>query len=167
MLNTRRLYLSSLLAHLIPETRGYSLKRKLYRWSGVKVGENVRICSSVKILGNASLTIGDNTWIGPGTFIMCSGNVKVSIGKNGDIAPQVEIVTGSHYIDPNGEHVAGEGYNSDIIIEDGCWLCTRSTVLGGTIISDHSILASGSIAKGSYPRKSLLVGILATVKSQV
>lgn len=125
MLKTRRLYLISLIVHLIPETRGYSLKRKLYRWSGVKVGENVRICSSVKILGNASLTIGDNTWIGPGTFIMCSGNVKVSIGKNGDIAPQVEIVTGSHYIDPNGEHVAGEGYNSDIIIEDGCWLCTR------------------------------------------
>lgn len=78
MLNTRRLYLSSLLAHLLPETRGYSLKRKLYRWSGVKVGENVRICSSVKILGNASLSIGDNTWIGPGTFIMCSQNAKVS-----------------------------------------------------------------------------------------
>ena len=78
MLNTRRLYLSSLLAHLLPETRGYSLKRKLYRWSGVKVGENVRICSSVKILGNASLSIGDNTWIGAGTIILKG----TSIGSN-------------------------------------------------------------------------------------
>ena len=154
MLNTRRLYLSNHFAHLLPETRGYSLVRKLFTFNGVKVVENARICSSVKILGNASLSIGDNTWIGPGTFIMCSQNAKVSIGKNCDIAPQVEIVTGTHKVDTYGEHIAGEGYNLGIIVEDGCWLCTRSTVLGGAIIRDHSILASGSIAKWSYPRRS-------------
>lgn len=61
----------------------------------------------LKILGNANLAIGDNTWIGPCTFIMCSQNAKVSIEKNYDISPQVEIVTGKHKVDSYGVNIVG------------------------------------------------------------
>ena len=90
-----RLYLVHLVFGLIPPTRCFRLKRSLLRWSGAKVGEDVRIVSSVRFLLTGRLSIGDGTWIGHEVLIV-GGKADVTIGANVDIAARVSIVTGSH-----------------------------------------------------------------------
>lgn len=47
-----------------PSTSLFRLKRIMLRWASAIVGENVRICSSVKIFRTSELKIDDNVWIG-------------------------------------------------------------------------------------------------------
>lgn len=162
-LNTSKLFIVRLIMPFIPETRGFGFKRTLYKWAGVTIGKDVRICSSTRIIGSGQLAIGDHTWIGPDCLLSVSSSVE--IGSYCNLAPRVLLVTGTHEIDVAGLSIAGKGYNEDIEIGDGVWLCARTTVLGGTVIGNKSILAAGAVAKGSYGGLELLAGTLAhTVK---
>jgi len=70
-------YINSLLFPLLPETSCFALKRGLLRLAGAKIGKNVRICSSVHIMGCGELVIGDDVWIGEKAAILAG----VTIGE--------------------------------------------------------------------------------------
>lgn len=158
-MNSFRMYLAIHFIHLLPETRLFNLKNYLLKWAGINIGKNVKICSSIQIIGNGKLSIGNNTWIGPNCFISTSS--LITIGNNCDIAPCCKFITGSHEINLGGERIAGKGYNQNITIGDGTWICTNSTILGGSYIGKYSLVAAGAITKGIYADKQLLKGILA------
>jgi putative colanic acid biosynthesis acetyltransferase WcaF len=157
-MNSLILYLYSLIACFLPETRFFSLKCWILKQAGVKVGKNVRICSSVRIVGNGKLAIGDDTWIGPLTFISSTFPAEVNIGGNVDIAPRVYIGTGSHEIDMIGLHSAGKGVNSSIVIDDGVWICAGVILLPGVRIGKKSIIGAGSVVTKDIPEFLLGVG---------
>ena len=158
-INTAILFLSRKLFSILPDTRAYRIKCFLLRCAGIKVGNNVRICSTVKIIGCSSLEIGDNTFIGHDSIIICTAPIE--IGKNVNIAPRCYIGTGSHLIDPTGESIAGRGDSLPIKIEDGAWLCACSTILAGSIVGKMSIVAAGAVVKGTVNERELVGGILA------
>ncbi len=148
-MNSFGLYIVGHMIHLLPDTRCFGLKRAFYRMCGAKIGDNVRICSSVIICGDGELSVGDNTWIGHGTIILASA--RVSIGANVNIAPRVYIGTGTHEIDVSGPAIAGKGYSLPISIGDGVWLCANSSILAGRTIGSHSIIAMGAIVIDDVP----------------
>ena len=115
-----RIYLAQKFIHCLPETRFFALKRAIYRWCGIKIGKNVRICSSAILGGCGDIMIGDNTWIGAKTMIQ--SGCRVEIGSNVDIAPLVFIGTGTHEITPEEPHVAGKGIQKPTCIGNGAWL---------------------------------------------
>ena len=158
-MNTTKLYLASLVCRILPETRCFELKRKLYRWCGAQIGKNTKITSSVVIIGSGKLSVGENVWIGHNSTIVCSNEVR--IGNNVDIAPRVYIGDGTHEIDRNGAHVAGKGISGPVIINDGCWICTNTTILPFTTIVEKTILAASSTAKGNVPAHEIWGGCLA------
>lgn len=161
MMNSQKLFIVKLIMSLLPETRCFGFKRCLYRWAGVHIGEGVRICSSARILGTGSLVIGNHTWIGPYCLLVSSSSIV--IGDHCNFAPRVMLVTGSHEVDLKGASIAGKGFNEDIGIGSGTWLCAGAIVLGGTVIGRKSIVAAGSVAKGEYGDLELLAGSLAKV----
>ena len=163
-MNTIKLYIYHLISMFLPETKAFGFKRTLLRWSGAKIGKNVRICSSATFIGSGKLEIGDNTWIGHESMIVCSKNVK--IGANCDLAPRVYVGDGSHKIDLMGTHIAGDGFSLPIVIGDGCWLCTSTVILPGSTIGARSVLAAGAIAMGNYSDNVLLAGIPAIEKKK-
>ena len=152
-----KLYLVRLLLFFIPETRGFGLKRMLYRWAGIKVGKQVRICSSAFIAGAGKLVIGDKTWIGHHAMIISTSLIE--IGKNVDIAPRVLISTGSHEIDLQGERMAGKGTSEPIQIGNGAWLGASSTILLGSQIEEKAIIAAGAVVKGKVEALTLVGGV--------
>lgn len=142
-MNSVLLYISNILISILPSTRCFSLKRFLLKKSGIILGENVRVGSSVKFYGPGIIEIGDNVWIGHGTQIISSS--KILIGNDVDIAPEVLITTGTHEIDRISVRSAGKGVSKDITIEDGVWLCARVVILPGVNIGKKSIVAAGSV----------------------
>lgn len=158
-------YINKLIFPLLPETKCFGLKRSLLRLSGAKIGSNVRICSSVMIIGAGDLTIGDNTWVGHRCLISASSYIK--IGKNVDIAPNVYIGNGTHEITPDKERIASIELSKDIVIGNGCWLCANVTILPGVTIGDKCVVAAGSVVTKSYGNMKLLAGIPADVKKNM
>lgn len=161
-MNTAKLYIISLFVKLIPNTRGFSLKSKLYRWAGAVIGDNVRIVSSVRIIGNGQLIIGDNTWIGHETMLLCSS--RTEIGANCDIAPRVYIGNGTHRITPEKSRIADIESSEDIKIGNGCWIGVNSTILPGTTLGDKCVVAGGTVVTKSSSPYCLLAGVPARVK---
>lgn len=152
-----RRHIVTLLFRLLPETRCFGLKSALLRWMGVKVGHNVRVCSSATFFGIGCLEIGDDTWIGQQVLIVCSS--RVSIGSCVDIGPRVFIGTGTHRLDSIGRHSAGEGINSDVSIGDGVWLCACSIVLPGISVGTKAVVAAGSLVNQNVPARAIVGGV--------
>ena len=158
-------YINKLIFPLLPETKCFGLKRGLLRLSGAKIGRNVRICSSVMIIGAGEMTIGDNTWVGHRCLISASSSIK--IGKNVDIAPNVYIGNGTHEITPDKERIASIELSKDIVIGDGCWLCANVTILPGVTVGDKCVVAAGSVVTKSYGNMKLLAGVPADIKKNI
>lgn len=154
-----RLYIANSIMHLFPETRCYGIKRMLLKHSGINIGTNVRVCSSVHIIGCGNLTIGDNTFIGPHSFIHVSSSII--IGKNCDISSNVTILNGGHEIDFDGDHIAGKGKSEDVRIGEGTWICTNTTILGSSNIGKKCLVAASSTTKGAYHDKTVIKGCIA------
>ncbi|WP_262964914.1 acyltransferase [Methylobacter psychrophilus] len=156
-----RLYFSKLIFTFLPETRFFKLKNALLCWAGIKLGNNVRICSSVTVMGAGTLKIGDDTWIGHQVLI-CSGS-RIVIGKYVDIGPRCYLGTGTHEIDPTGLHSAGTGINMDITIGDGAWLGANCLILPGVTIGKKSVIAAGAVVTKNVPPNVVVAGIPARV----
>jgi acetyltransferase-like isoleucine patch superfamily enzyme len=150
------------LVPILPTSRCYPLKRALFRWAGIRVGENVRISSSARFMLQGPISIGQNTFIGDDCLVT-GGSAAVDIGANVDIAPRVTIVTGTHVVEPDGPNVAGKGYSLPIAIGEGSWVCTGSIILGGTTIGPRSIVAAGAVVRGNFPEGCLIGGVPAVV----
>lgn len=160
-LKPARIFVVKLLFRAFPETRLFTLKTSLLRWAGAKLGRNVRICSSATFLGNGSLEIGDDTWIGQQVLIICSSQVR--IGRCVDIGPRVFIGTGTHELDPVGTHSAGAGVNSDVTISDGVWLCASATILPGTTVGAKAVVGAGAVVNRDVPARKIVGGVPARV----
>lgn len=159
-------HFNNLLFPLIPESKGWGLKRALLRLAGAKVGRQVKISSTLKVYGAGTLEIGDNTWVGYQTLIAASSSVV--IGANCDIAPRVYIGTGTHLIDVNADHVAAKDISKDVCIGDGCWLGANSTILPGTEIGCKCVVAAGAVVAKSFTvDKILIAGVPAERKKNL
>ena len=156
-MNSRRAILVRGIMRILPETRCFALKRSLWRWAGVIIGQRVRICSSAFILGTGELKIGEDTWIGHQVFIETGS--KVTIGSFVDIGPRVYIGTGSHKIDAIGEHTAGEGTSEPITIENGVWLGANVTVLPGVTIGKKALVGAGAVVTHCIPPFKIAIGV--------
>ncbi len=153
-----RLYIVHAIFSFLPATRFFRLKASLLRWAGAAVGSNVRIVSSARFFLTGHLTIGDDTWIGHEVLIV-GGDADVSIGRKVDIAPRVTLVTGTHELLTTPGRTAGRGYSLPILIEDGVWIGTSATILGGVKVHELSMVAAGSLVRDDVPSRSMVGGI--------
>lgn len=156
-MNSISLHIIKIINFYIPETRFFGFKKFMYSFAGAKIGKNVRISSSAKILGNGSLEIGNNTWIGPEVMIVSSSKIK--IGANVDIAPRVYIGTGTHEIDYEGLHSAGKGLSMDVNIESGSWIGAGAFILPGISVGMKAIIAAGAVVSKDVSEKTMVGGV--------
>ncbi len=126
---------------LIPNSRLFVFKNFLLNLVGHQISLSARINSSVKIYGHGILKIGHDTWVGPNVSIYLN-DTYVEIGDNCDIAPSVNIVTGTHKInnDINIFRIAGDGYSEPIKIGSGSWVCFGALILHGSVVPARTIV---------------------------
>jgi maltose O-acetyltransferase len=129
----------------------------LYRKMGYNIDYTVRIYSSVQILGNIKVVIGENTFIGHESIIT-GGLAGISIGANCDISDRVSIFCGTHEIDIEGKRAAGKGIGKDIVIGNGVWIGYGALILPGVTIGDKAIIAAGTVVHKDVPERSIVGG---------
>lgn len=134
---------------ILPVTRFYRLKTRLYALSGVDVHKSARIVS-LEVHGNLKLSIGVDTYIGHDVLIT-GGDCTIEIGDFCDIGHRVCIFGGTHEMNMDEGHTAGKGYSKNIRIGDGAWIGSNTTILSGVTIGEKVVVAAGSVVSKNIP----------------
>lgn len=145
MVNSRKMYVVSLLFRLIPPTRMHHFKTKCLRWANVTIGENVEYVSSAKIHGQMNLSIGNHCFIGHEALIFGAKDSNIIVQDYAKIGSRSIVVTGYHRYSPDGDCIAKEGMSKDVIIERGAVVSTNCIILPGVTVGEMAHVAAGSV----------------------
>ncbi len=132
----------------------FEKKRRLLNSIGHSIGEGSKIVGPIFCTGK--MIIGENTWVGRNLTV--NGNGTVFIGSNCDIAPDVAFQTGGHEIGGKSRR-AGEGFNKDIRVGNGCWIGARSTIIGGVTVGDAAVVAACACVCKNVDDNTLVGGV--------
>lgn len=120
-----------------------SLKVKILRLFGAKIGLGVTIKPGVNIKYPWNLVVGDHSWIGEDVWI--DNLTKVTIGSNVCISQGAMLLCGNHdYKKTTFDLIVGE-----ITIEDGAWIGAKAVVCPSVTVGSHAVLAVASVANTS------------------
>lgn len=111
---------------------------------------------------------GENIFIGENTFVntncMFLDNNKITIGKNGLIAPYVQIYTASHPLKASEriiETKRGSHYvthSKPVTIGDNVWIGGNSLLFPGITIGNNVTIGAGSVVTNDIPDNVLALG---------
>lgn len=139
-----------------------SLKARLLRAFGARVGRRVVIKPRVNVKYPWNLSIGDHAWIGEAAWI--DSLAKVTIGESACLSQGCTIETGNH----DWSRSTFDLVVKEVVVEDGAWAAVRSVLLPGARLASHAILGAGSVLAGETEPYGIYVGLPATkVKERV
>jgi acetyltransferase-like isoleucine patch superfamily enzyme len=101
---------------------------------------------------DARLQIGDRVFINQGASVVAA--CYIEIGDDcliGDFAAVLD--TNWHQLDSDSPT-----RSAPVVIGNNVWLCRGVTVLPGSKIGDHTVVAAGSVVKGDLPPRVLAAG---------
>lgn len=114
-----------------------------------------------------NITIGANTFVN--TNCMFLDNNLITIGKNGLIAPYVQIYTTNHPLKASEriqESIDGTKYKNftkPVSIGDNVWIGGNSVILPGVTIGDNVTIGAGSVVTKNIPNSKLAFGNPCTI----
>lgn len=155
-------YLLNLALFFLPPTRMFGLKRILARFCGFQITDGVMLNGGSSFVGEGNIFIGADTWVGAYNRFYLTRFAEIRIGANCDIGPEVAFVPGSHQIGSHRRR-AGTGTGGDIVIEDGCWIGARVTILGGVTIGKGAIVGAGALVNKDVPANTIYAGVPAVL----
>ena len=139
-------------------------------YRGIIAGDRVTIGNHAiirptNIYGSAigeGLKIGNNSSIGPYSYIGCSGFIE--IGDNVMMSPRVSIYAENHLFDNPDLSIKEQGVKREFVkIEDDCWIAANTVILAGVTIGRGSVIAAGSVVTKDVPPYSIVGGVPAKV----
>ena len=103
------------------------------------------------------LKMGNNSSIGPYSYIGCSGYIEV--GDNVMISPRVSIYSENHNFDDIHLPMIEQGVTRSFVkIEDDCWIAANSIILAGVTVGKGAVVAAGSVVTKDVPPFSVVAG---------
>ncbi|AFL83570.1 acetyltransferase (isoleucine patch superfamily) [Belliella baltica DSM 15883] len=103
------------------------------------------------------LKVGNNSSIGPYSYIGCSGYIE--IGDNVMMSPRVSIYSENHNFEDVDKSMIEQGVTRSFVkIENDCWIAANSIILAGVTVGKGSIVAAGSVVTKDVPPFSIVGG---------
>lgn len=129
---------------------------RILRAFGARIEEGAFIRHRVRIHWPWKLSVGRDSWIGEGVWIL---NLEpVTIGSDVCISQDVFLCTGSH--DRNSPTF--EFDNAPIVVADGAWVAAKATVLRGCTVGHDSVVGAGALVTSDVEPYSLVLAPRAT-----
>lgn len=110
----------------------------------------------------SNIFIGENVYINYNCTIL--DGVKVSIGNNVLIAPNVSITATTHPIDPDERrrdkiNKANVSIKKPVVIEDDVWIGMNAVILPGVTIRKGTIVGAGAVVTKSTGEYEIVAGV--------
>lgn len=119
-------------------------------------GYGVRIAPGAKIQADKRVSLGDNSNIGQGCWLLGD----ITIGNNVMMAPEVTIMSSNHEFKDISKPMIEQGQRPDepVYIGDDVWIGTRSIILPGVPVGSHSIIGAGSVVSRDVEEWTIVGG---------
>lgn len=155
-----RLILANVLLIALPRLCFSRFRTAIYRLAGIDIGPRTSVLGRLMITGpgpvHRRLHIGADCVINAPLFLDLSAEIR--IGSRVSIGHHCVFVTAQHEIGP-ANFRAGTNTGHPIVVEDGCWIAARSTILPGVRVGQSSIVASGAVVPDDVPPNALVGGV--------
>jgi putative colanic acid biosynthesis acetyltransferase WcaF len=122
----------------------------ILRAFGANIGDGVLIRHRVRIHWPWKLSVGSNSWVGEGAWLL--NLERITVGKDSCISQEAFICTGSH----DRRSATFEFDNAPIVIGDGVWIAARAVVLRGVTVEDGAVVGAGTVVSRSVPRNGVV-----------
>jgi putative colanic acid biosynthesis acetyltransferase WcaF len=127
------------------------LRTALLRAFGAELADGVLIRHRVRIHWPWKLTVGRDSWIGEGAWLL---NLEpITIGADVCISQDVLLCTGSH----DRRSPSFEFDNAPIVVEDGVWVAARATVLRGVRLGRGSVVGATALVTRDVPADAVVL----------
>ena len=110
-------------------------------------GKRLKVSSLVNVYNPARLSVGDNVYIGHGSYI---GDGDIRLDSEVVIGPFCSISAGNHLFKDNSVRFGGYEYRP-VRIGRGTWLGSHVTVTAGVEIGKGCLIAAGSVVTEDIP----------------
>lgn len=136
------------------------------RRSFAACGDNVTLGRHIEVAGAGNIYFGHDVYLGPRATLLTT-RAKIHVGDYVMSGPNLTVITGDHRIDIldrpmmtlTDEDKLPEN-DQDVIIGDDVWMGSGVTVLKGVCVSDHCVIAAGSVVtKNVEPEYSIWGGV--------
>lgn len=135
------------------------------RRSFAACGDNVTLGRHIEVAGAGNIYFGHDVYLGPRATLLTT-RAKIHVGDYVMSGPNLTVITGDHRIDILDRPMmtlADEDKlpenDQDVIIGDDVWMGSGVTVLKGVCVSDHCVIAAGSVVtKNVEPEYSIWGG---------
>ncbi len=157
--------LANFICGLLPDFWSGSVRARVYRLVGFKLGRGCFIMKNLELLSGfpnfyQKLELGSNVLIS--TYVVINLDEKVTLEENVTLSPFVRIYTGTHEIGSSSRRTT-KAIAKPVLIERGSWIALGATILPGVTIGYGSIVAAGAVVTRDVPPNSFVAGIPARV----
>ena len=131
-------------------------RRPLLRRLGFRVARDCGIRAGLRVSGRARVEIGSGAFLN--LDVSLQADAPISIGRNVQIAPGVQLVTADHEIGEPQQR-AGTNTSGAIVIGDGSWIGVGAIVLAGVTIGPGCVIGAGAVVREDCAANTLYVGV--------
>jgi putative colanic acid biosynthesis acetyltransferase WcaF len=129
-----------------------SVKVKLLRLFGARIGKNVTTKPGVLVKYPWHLVVGDDCWLGERCWI--DNLTTVHLGNDVCISQGAYLCTGNHdWSDPSFGLMI-----SPIQLNDGSWVGANALLGPGTVLGHCAVVSAGSVITGIIPDYEIYAG---------
>lgn len=116
-----------------------SLKARILRLFGAKIGRGLVLHPNVRIKYPWRLQVGDDCWIGRDAWL--DNLADITLKSDVCVSQGAYLCTGSH----DHRSATFDLKTGPIVIEHGAWICCRSIVLGNSTVSRLTVVSAGEV----------------------
>lgn len=117
--------------------------------------DEVTIQGSLNIFHGQNIRLGRKVFIN--TDVEIAATAPVTIGHHTLIGPHVQIITGTHPVDPT-ERQQWAFWAKPISIGQNVWIGASAIICPGVSVGDHAVIGAGAVVTHDIPPCTLAVG---------
>lgn len=130
-------------------------RHRLLRQLLGSVGEDVVVQPPLRCDYGTRITVGSGTFVNYDCVLLDAA--AITIGSHCQLAPQVQLVTATHPIDPEARRLGWE-YALPIVIGDNVWLGAGAIVRPGVTIGQDTVVGAGAVVTRDLPSGVVAIG---------
>lgn len=147
------------LTNILPEgSYGDRVRGKILGIQIKKCGKKLKVSKNVKILNPQNLVIGNNVYLGYGSWI--NAKYSVEIKDNTMLGPYVVISSDNHIFTKEMMSFYGNITGERIEIGEGTWIAAGVIITASTkFIGNYCLIAANSVITKSIPDNSRVIEV--------
>jgi acetyltransferase-like isoleucine patch superfamily enzyme len=122
------------LVRALPNYSAPSLRARLYRLAGCKVGRDVKIDGRMELYGKGAYNLVLEAGVRIAPFCVFDVNNTILLGTNVSVGPGARVFTSRHLLGPSEQRSLPQSFGLVVRIEPGAALLAGATVLAGVAV---------------------------------